>query len=90
MMTKMKFDNFSHFQNVVSNNNIPPLPVNVIIERCLRKSMCDSPLMAHSSFDQHVSNPTKSRTIEIMFLLGRVNAGSSKCIIFQILKEVAF
>ena len=40
----LKFDNFSEFQNVISDNPPPrPLPPNVIITHCVRKQICDSP-----------------------------------------------
>ena len=37
----LKFDNFSHFQNVISNNSPP---ASVIMAHCVRKSIFDSPL----------------------------------------------
>ena len=36
----LKFDNFSEFQNAISDNPPPP---NVIITHRVRKSICDSP-----------------------------------------------
>ena len=35
------FDNFSHFQNVITNN-LPP--ASIIMMQCVQKSICDSPL----------------------------------------------
>ena len=39
----LKFDDFSEFQNIISDSN---LPANVIMKHCARKSICDSPLNA--------------------------------------------
>ena len=37
----LKFDNFSHYQDIISNK---PPPASVIMAHCVRKSIFDSPL----------------------------------------------
>ena len=48
----LKFDNFSEFQNVMSDSPPPPpFPApspSVIMTHCIRKSICDSPLKGKS------------------------------------------
>ena len=44
----LKFDNFSHFQNVLSN----PPPFSSVMTHCVRKSICDSPLKNRNSRSQ--------------------------------------
>ena len=77
----LKSDNFSFFQNVISNN---PPPSRVIIMHCIRKSICDS----HLALNKHFADASKMRQKNtISTMLARYGLGISYSLLISYLKD---
>ena len=64
----LKFDNFSEFQNVKRPPHPPPIP-SVIMTLCVRKSICDSPLICMNNYYSYSINTIKFTTVPIVSYL---------------------